>query len=468
MEKRIHLYVSKKHPALWLTGLLMLSSVVVRITVFSQVEGVGVWRQLVWPSVAVLLFVLMAFFAGEEMLYRTAIPVWVLGICGAWHLFFVLAGKPLFFLLSCIGILFFCGSYTSILAGRHKPWWLLPLYLALLCITGYVHRQLFLQMLPMKAIFYVLPEYLLILGLLVMLFALKIHTDGKHHPSWKDRPDGRYIRSSTPIQQITPFIMPQRVGANILFDESVEITELDRYVRAKRREDMPNFGMTHAIIAAYVRTVAKFPALNRFVAGQRIYSRDEDIAVCMTVKKEMTKDSPDTVIKVHFHPGDTVRDVYEKFNAAVASAKDEMEASNVDDAAGILTSTPRMVLRFVIWLVKRLDYFGMAPKFLLELSPFHGSIFFTSMGSLGIKPVYHHLYDFGTVPAFCAFGRKRRAEEIKDGQIVERKYMDLRFNLDERICDGFYYASLIKYFLRLLTHPEVLDRPPETIEQDIP
>ena len=182
----------------------------------------------------------------------------------------------------------------------------------------------------------------------------------------------------------------------------------------------------------------------------------------------MTKESPDTVIKVHFHPGDTARDVYEKFNAAVTGAKDEMEDSNVDNAAGLLTSTPRMVLKAVVWLVKILDYFGMAPKFLLELSPFHGSIYFTSMGSLGIKPVYHHLYDFGTVPAFCAFGRKRRAEEIKDGEVVERKYMDLRFNLDERICDGFYYASVIKCFLRLLAHPEVLDRPPETIEQDIP
>jgi len=46
--------------------------------------------------------------------------------------------------------------------------------------------------------------------------------------------------------------------------------------------------------------------------------------------------------------------------------------------------------------------------------------------------------------------------------------MDLRFNLDERICDGFYYASSIKYFLRLLTHPEALDGPPETVEQGIP
>jgi len=465
MEKRIHLYVSKKHPALWLTGLLMLASVVARIAVFSQMEDVGVWRQIICPSAAVVLFVLMAFVAGEEMLYKTTVPVWMMGICVAWHLYIMLAENIYWFALICICIAFFCGSYTSILAGNHKPWLLLPLYLAVLAIVGYLHLEMTTQNLSAGIL---LPEYLLIAGFLTMLFALKVHSDGKYHPTWKDRPDGRYVRTSPAIQQITPFIMPQRCGANLLFDESVEITELERYVRAKRRGDMQGFGMTHAIIAAYVRTVAKYPAVNRFVGGQRIYSRGEDIAVCMTVKKEMTKESPDTVIKVHFHPGDTVTDVYEKFNAAVASAKDEMENSNVDDAAGFLTSTPRMVLKFVVWLVRSLDYFGMAPKFLLELSPFHASIYFTSMGSLGIKPVYHHLYDFGTVPAFCAFGRKRRAEEIKDGQIVERKYMDLRFNLDERICDGFYYASAIKYFLRLLAHPEVLDAAPEKIEQDIP
>lgn len=45
--------------------------------------------------------------------------------------------------------------------------------------------------------------------------------------------------------------------------------------------------------------------------------------------------------------------------------------------------------------------------------------------------------------------------------------MDLKFNLDERICDGFYYAGVIKYFLRLLSHPDVLDKPPERIEKDI-
>ena len=87
---------------------------------------------------------------------------------------------------------------------------------------------------------------------------------------------------------------------------------------------------------------------------------------------------------------------------------------------------------------------------------------------LGIRPVYHHLYDFGTIPTFCAFGKKRRACEIMDGEVVERKYMDFKFNLDDRTCDGFYYATALKYFLRLLRHPEILDQPPETVEQDIP
>ena len=440
MEKRVHLYVSRKHPCVWLTVLCLAASVVLRILCYSGKLCFGA----VLPVTAAVLFALILILDGEEMLYRTAVPVWLMGLCAA------VPSGSVWVWVACLML---CFCYTRLIDGRNRKIWLLTLFL--LALTGCIYTGKW-------------ADGVTVLGMLLLWPAIRIHNDGRYHPTWKDRPEGRYIRSAAPIAAITPFIMPDRCGANILFDEAAEITELDRYVRDKRRAGMPGFGMTHAIVAAYVRTVAKYPAVNRFVAGQRIYARDGDIAVCMTVKKEMTKDSPDTVIKVHFHSGDTVREVYEKFNAAVLSAKDEMENSGVDTAAGLLTSTPRMVLKFVMGLIRTLDYWGLLPRFLLELSPFHGSVFFTSMGSLGIRPVYHHLYDFGTIPAFIAFGRKRRAEEIRDGEIVERKYVDLRFNLDERICDGFYYASVIKYFLRLLAHPEMLDMPPETIGRDIP
>ncbi len=133
-----------------------------------------------------------------------------------------------------------------------------------------------------------------------------------------------------------------------------------------------------------------------------------------------------------------------------------------------LTMIPSVFMKFTVWLLKLLDYFGMLPWFLLELSPFHGSLFFTSMGSLGIPPIYHHLYDFGNLPVFGAFGCKRKTLELQeDGSVVQRKYVDVKFCLDECICDGFYYATFFKHYRRLLRNPEIFDLPPEEVLEDI-
>jgi len=468
MEKREHLYVDKKHPAVWLAGLLLLASAVIRIAVFSGMDGVGVWRQIVWPVFAAVLLALIMILAGKEMLYKTALPVWIMGVCTAWQAIAMAEGQALICSVFCVCVLLFCIVYTLVISGRFRRGWLIPLDLFALAATGYAHHRISLLDTELGPVWYVMPSYLMISAALVLLVAIKVHSDEAYHPTWGDRADGRLIRSTPAIDRIGPYIMVNRTGANNLFSESVEITEVEKYVRRKRQEGLHGFGITHVIIAAYVRTVAKYPALNRFVAGQKVYSRGEDIVLSMTVKKELALDSPDTVIKVHLNPHDTAEDVYRKFNAQVEEAKNTPLDSNVDNTAGILTVIPGIVLKFVVWLLKTLDYFGLIPSFLLEISPFHGSAYFTSMASLGIRPVYHHLYDFGTIPVFCAFGRKRRETEMVDGEAITRKYVDMNFNLDERICDGYYYASLLKYFVRILKKPDVLDQPPVVVEQDIP
>lgn len=475
MEKRIHLYVSRKNAAAWLMALCLLGSAVARVFVFSDAKGVGLWSQIILPITATVLYVRIALLCGKERFYKTAIPVWLLGIAYGIQLQEAIQGHPFIKIMVWVCLLFCCCAYTVISSGRIRwPWLLLPIYLAGLGCVGYAYRQICLvhallsSIPPISAFEYVLPDALLLIGLLVSLFALKVHTDGKYHPTWGDRIDGRRIRSTPAMDQISPYIMVHRNESSNLFEESVEITNLERYVRRKRREGLTNFGMSHVIIAAYVRTVAKYPGLNRFLAGQKVYSRGDDIVLCMTVKTQMSASAPDTVTKSHFTPSDTAEDVYNKFSAQIKAAKDAEQTSGTDSTAGIMALIPGVVLKFVVWLLKVLDYFGLIPSFLLEVSPFHGSAYFTSMGSLGIKPVYHHLFNFGTIPLFVSFGRKRRAEEIKDGEIVENKYVDLKFTVDERICDGYYYASLIKYFCRLLAHPEALDNPPEEVVKDIP
>ena len=111
-----------------------------------------------------------------------------------------------------------------------------------------------------------------------------------------------------------------------------------------------------------------------------------------------------------------------------------------------------------------LDKHGMLPKFVIKASPFHTSAFLTNVASLGIDAIYHHLYDFGTTGLFLAMGKKKKDFIYDDETIMEEKCISLAFVCDERICDGYYFASSVKMFNRFLKKPELLEENVEKIE----
>ena len=471
MKNRTNYYVSRKNPLTLLMALCMICSAVARI-VFVGMKGTDstlqMWSQIVLPIAAALLFAYIVLLHGKEQYYKSALPVWLICI----YYYFVFAGfhfgrwNTMILALYAIVLLFVAIMYTQITSGKFShPWLLIPLLGLPLAAQLYLQRAILLS----SDYIFLLPDMLMIGGCVFTVFAIRVHVDGAYHPTWGDRIDGRKIRTLSPMAQITMYFQWERNICSNLFEESFEISHLERYIRQKRKEGLTDFGLTHVLLAGYVRALCKYPQLNRFISGQQVFSRGEDIQYCMVIKKEMTIDSPDTSIKVHLTRKDTAEDVYRKLNAAVEEVKESSELdSGIDNLIGLLNLIPGVLLKFVVWLLKLLDYFGLLPKFLLELSPFHGSLFFTSMGSLGIRPIYHHLYDFGNIPAFGAFGCKRRALEVQeDGTVVQKKYIDVKFVLDERIVDGYYYAAFFKHYRSILRHPEILDLPPEEILPDI-
>ena len=285
---------------------------------------------------------------------------------------------------------------------------------------------------------------------------------------WGDRKDGRRVRTAQPMAKMMAFIMKDRADAMNYFADELDVTETDAFCKKMIADGYEGFSFLHIMLAAYVRTVSQKPALNRFINGQRIYARN-NIEVNMVIKKDLREDSPDTAISVVFEPDDTILDVYDKFNAAVQKEKDKEELdSGFDKTAGTLASLPRPILRLAVRLLFWMDYHGLLPKFLTDLSPFHGSMIITSMGSLGIRPIYHHIYNFGNLPVFISYGVKRTEYKVKrDGSVEQRRMMDLKVVTDERICDGFYYASAFKMIRRLVEHPSGLLKRPEQIFEDI-
>ena len=281
--------------------------------------------------------------------------------------------------------------------------------------------------------------------------------------------EGRKIKSLPPMSYVSPYIMKTRNTSSNLISDSIDIEKAEAYIRKKRKDGLANFGMLHLFLATYARTVSQRPGINRFIRGQRIYSRDH-IEVMMTIKKEMTLESPDTCVKFYMSPEDTCETIYNNFSKLIEQNKAESGNgdSGFDTLAKILKFIPGIILRGVVALLRFMDYFGLLPRFLTHLSPFHGSLAITSMGSLGIPPIYHHLYDFGNIPVFISYGAKRKAYELnKEGNVVQKRYMDIAVVTDERICDGYYFASALKLMKAILNDPDQLDNSPEKVIKDI-
>lgn len=280
-----------------------------------------------------------------------------------------------------------------------------------------------------------------------------------------DRKDGRKLRSLTAMHYVEPFIMKERNDAQNFFEDVIDITNAESYLAEKHKAGYTDLSLLHIILAGYVRVVSERPGINRFIAGQRIYAHNT-IECVMDIKKEMSLEAPDTCIKVEFDPRDAVLDVYKKFQTVAHRAV--ADSTDFDKTAKLFTFLPRLMFRLAMSVLRCLDYFGLMPKKLIRVSPFHGSLIITSMGSLGIPAIYHHLYNFGTLPIFVSYGNIYSAEAVKaDGTRERHRFVTIKVVTDERICDGYYFASAFKRLKRYILHPEILDKNLTEVKEDV-
>ena len=290
----------------------------------------------------------------------------------------------------------------------------------------------------------------------------------KRKRKFGDRYDGYKVREMDPLFSVIPHIMRTRLDSQVFFDEEVDISGLRKFL-AEQRAEIPGLSMYHFFVAAIIRTVAQRPRINRFVSGRKVYSRSY-IRTSLTIKKSLSDNGEEALVMPEFDVTDTLADVTRKFNIAISEAKAEEEQSKGNDTeltVKVLNALPGFIKKFFVWAMRNLDAIGLMPKFINKVSPFHSTIFITNVGSLGLRPIYHHLYEFGTTSMFLAIGRKEIKNEVKrDGTIVHKHIVNMRFVLDERICDGYYFASAIKLFKYYVKNPELLLAPPDSISED--
>jgi hypothetical protein len=277
-----------------------------------------------------------------------------------------------------------------------------------------------------------------------------------------DRYDGWRVRKVDAVFSVIPYFLRTRIDAQNFFEETLEIDHIEDFIR-KHKEDMPGLSMMHIIMAAMVRLISQRPHLNRFVVWNKIYARNH-INFSIAVKRTLSDDGEETLIKPYFQPEDTLQDVVNKVMKQQMDNQQVGQKNSSDTISKLLGFLPDFLMRTVVLTLYWLDKIGFLPKFINKASPWHCSMFLTNIGSIGIESIYHHLYEFGTCSLFLAMGKKTRKHHLdKDGSLKARKSIHLKFVLDERICDGYYYASSMRLLYKYLMDPSVLLTPPEKV-----
>jgi len=279
-----------------------------------------------------------------------------------------------------------------------------------------------------------------------------------------DRRDGWRVQGMTGPLTIMPYLQRTRSDGQCYFSDLIDLAPLDRLIE-EHKEDLPGLSIMHIFIAALVRTFSQRPYLNRFLVNSLLYAH-KNILVSFMVKKTLDDQGEETAVRSVFSPWDTLYTVVEKNNKAIEKYRANTDTST-DKVVGLLEYLPSPILRFLMFFVRFADQHGLLPRSLYEASPYHSSAVVTNMGSLGIAPIYHHLYDFGTCSFFLAMGKKvRRVTVSRDGRTTVRRYVGVKFVVDERVCDGHYMAASFRHLYRLLSRPEELLTKPSSIVLD--
>jgi len=274
------------------------------------------------------------------------------------------------------------------------------------------------------------------------------------------RKDGKLIDKEIPtFNKMIPYLMRGRNESMISLKEPIIMTKTLEFINDRRDDNGKKlYNYFEILIAAGMKTIEKYPHMNRFIMGGHYYQRNE-LSCSFVVKTKLSVEDPERNVIIKCKPEDSLSDISRKIKEGIEIGKN-IEEDDQDRAMKILFSFPTFIVNIFTGLVKWLDKKGMLPLAMTDLDALHSSVFMANLGSIGINDApTHHLFEWGNCSLFVTTGRIKK-EQVVDrmGEVAIKDVLNVCFSIDERISEGYYYAQVIKTFRKLVENPHLLEK----------
>lgn len=270
---------------------------------------------------------------------------------------------------------------------------------------------------------------------------------------FRDRKDGKKVKISG-FDKFLYLLKPRRSDAEVYISKKIDVSNLVKYMEEKKKEnnDITYF---HLFSTATAKLVYNKPYLNRFIMGSNKYERNE-VSLSFVAKTKFEDDAKELLKVIKIDKDDNVDTISEKIYGSVKKIRNN-KISHTDDFVNSLGKLPGIVMKVIVWFVKKLDRFDLLPKRLTENSIYHSSVLISNLGSIHCDGIYHNLTNFGTNSILLTIGEIKEETCVIDGKIEKRFVCDFGITLDERIADGVYFAKSLNLLEYILNNPSMLE-----------
>ena len=263
------------------------------------------------------------------------------------------------------------------------------------------------------------------------------------------RKDAVRVKMEDPFHMIVPYIMPKRTEAEVSSPENFDVTKLMKYIDKRNEEEGTNLKLFHCVCYAVAKTIYHRPMLNRFIAGRYFWQRN-DISLSFVAKQKFDDVSQEVLMFMYVKPEMTVNEISKIILGDVKKAR-EAGSNDLDKTMELIGRLPRFLVSFIVWVVKKLDFYGHMPESLSKGDPNFSTVLLSNLGSIGAGAPYHHLSEYGTNSIMMTIGTLEKKRT--------KVNLPITVTIDERIADGFYFAKSLRYIRYCFEHPEIMDRP---------
>ena len=274
-----------------------------------------------------------------------------------------------------------------------------------------------------------------------------------------DRKDGTKLKNIHAMHFVMPLMYPNRCDNEAFLSERIDLTNLNAYLQQKNASDpVYKYNLFQIMVTAMLKVITLRPKMNRFIANQTMYQRNE-ISAAFTVKKIFSDNGAEALAQIRSKGSDTIDTIHDEIYRQVSVCRsDKVDAGT--QSLNAVASIPGFLVKLVGAAARFLDRHGWMPQSVIAGDPYYCSVVLTNLGSIGLHAGYHHLTNWGTTSVFCVIGQiKKRPFYDDDATVHMKDSVDIGLTIDERLADGYYYSRTIQLLKKLLENPELLEKP---------